>query len=452
MLDIKSVVLPEAPGVYIFKDSGGKILYVGKSNNIRERVRSYFQGGANLDPRIRAMIDKVSEIEYIQCSSELEATFKEASLIRDVQPKYNIALKDGKSFPLMAIVYSDDFPYIAIKRETDISGENLKLKAMNSPIKSSDQKTRIEYFGPLKNKKMIQGSIQVLQSIFKFRTCDMPILENDKNRRYFKPCLLYYIKMCSAPCALKIGKEEYMENIKELKKFLDGKGNELIEDLSRKMKFYAKNLQFERAASVRDKINLLNSINERLDTFYYSINFDITKLNPVKSLESIRELFSLNTIPTIIDGIDISNIRGRYATGAVVRFVNGYPEKSEYRRYRIKTVDSINDIAMMIEVVNRRFSRLIAENGVLPHILLLDGGLGHLNMIAKALDTFKTDIFLVALAKYENDHIYTLKNKEGQRLDPKNPGTQLLTFVRDEAHRFAQSYHKVLRKNSISFK
>lgn len=436
MISIKNLTLPEVPGVYVFKDENGKILYVGKSGNIKERVASYFQSSGNKESRVRSMVDKICDIEYIKCSSELEATFKEASLIRDIQPQYNIALKDSKSFPLVAIVYGDDFPHVTIKRETDVSNENSKLKT--------------EYFGPLRSKKIIRGSIQILQSIFKFRTCDMDIFENDKNRRYFKPCLLYYIKMCTAPCALKINKKEYMENIGEFKKFLNGHGEELINNLSERMKFYAKSLQFESAAQIRDKINALTSMNERLDTFYYNMNvFALTKLNPVKSIEAIKDAFNLNTIPRVIDGIDISNISGKYATGSVVRFVNGYPDKSGYRRYRIKTVDSINDIAMMREVVIRRFGRLIGESGILPDILLLDGGLVHLNVVERIMSEFNLNVFIVVLAKYESNHIYTVKNKKGQKLNPKDTYTQLLTFIRDEAHRFAQSYHKVLRKSSI---
>lgn len=436
MIDVKNLTLPEVPGVYIFKDEDGKILYVGKSNNIKERVTSYFQSSRNLESRIRYMVGKICDIEYIQCSSELEATFKEASLIRDMQPQYNIALKDGKSFPLVAIVYGDDFPYVTIHRETNMNGVNSKV--------------RVEYFGPLKSKKIIKGSIQVLQSIFKFRTCDIEIFENDKNRRYFKPCLLYYIKMCTAPCALKINKEAYMENVIEFKEFLNGKCEQLINNLSKQMKFFANNLQFEKAAQIRDKINALKSINERLDTFYYNTDiFALTKLNPIKSLEAIKKMFSLNAIPKIIDGIDISNTSGKYATGSIVRFVNGYPDKSGYRRYKIKTVDGINDIAMMEEVVIRRFTRLIRENGALPDILLLDGGLAHLNIIEKIVLGFNLNVFIVALAKYESNHIYTMKDKRKQKIDPQNAGMQLLTFIRDEAHRFAQSYHKILRRKSV---
>ncbi len=436
MIDVENLALPEVPGVYIFKGEDGKILYVGKSNNIKARVASYFQSNKNLGSHIKCMVDKICDVEYIRCSSELEATFKEASLIRDLQPQYNIALKDSKSFPLVAIVYADDFPYITIKRETDLN--------------CGSSKAKMEYFGPLKSKKIIKGSIQLLQSIFKFRTCDINIFENDKNRRYFRPCLLYYIKMCSAPCALKINKEAYMEDIKEFKEFLNGKGKELINNLSKRMRFYAKNLQFERAAEIRDKINALNSINERLDIFYYNTNvFALTKLNPIKSLEAIKEMFSLDAIPKIIDGIDISNISGKYATGSIVRFVNGYPDKSGYRRYKIKTIDCINDISMMGEVVTRRFTRLVRENSALPDILLLDGGLAHLNMIEKIISGFNLNVFIVALAKYEGNHIYTIKNKRKQKINPQNIGMQLLTFIRDEAHRFAQFYHKVLRRKSI---
>jgi excinuclease ABC subunit C len=256
--------------------------------------------------------------------------------------------------------------------------------------------------------------------------------------------------MCSAPCAGKIGKAGYNQDIEQLKKFLNGESEKLVKDLEQMMKYYSKNLQFENAAKLRDKINALKSLNERMSTvFYHTDTFILTKLNPSKSLEEIKKLFGLEKTPKIIDGTDISNIRGQYATGSIVRFVGGFPDKSGYRRYRIKTVEGLNDLLMMKEVVTRRLSRQIAEKDELPDILLIDGGLAHLNLVEEIVKEFKLDIFLVALAKYNDDHIYTSATKKMLKLEPKNPATQLLTFIRDEAHRFAQNYHKILRRKSI---
>jgi excinuclease ABC subunit C len=438
MIDIKKIDLPESPGVYIFKDEAGKILYVGKSNNIKERVLSYFSKSATSDfYKTPVLVSKIADIEYIKCTDEIEATFKEASLIRDLQPQFNVQLKDSKSFPLITIVNRDDFPYIRIDRETDITFGN--------------EKDKVEFYGPIKaGKRSLRGIIQLLQSVFKFRTCDLELYENDKNRRYFKPCILYYIKMCSAPCAMKIKKQEYLESISELRKFLNGNVKVLIEELEQKMSFYAKKLEFEKAAILRDKIKQLNTLSFRYDTIIYRTDvFKLSKLNPMKAVEALKSMLQLDKLPTVIDGLDISNIRGKYATGSIVRFVNGYPDKSGYRRYRIKTVEQINDIAMMKEVLTRRFTRLLTENGTLPDIMLLDGGIAHLEMAQKLINDLKIKVFLIALAKNRSDHIYTSTNKNPIKLDPDHNATALLTFIRDEAHRFAKMYHLVLRKKSI---
>ncbi len=469
VVDIKDYAIPETAGVYIFKDEDGKILYVGKSSNLKERIKTYFQQPNKMEPRIACMVRKVADIEYITCNNELEATFKEASLIRDLQPQYNIALKDNKSFPLLVIVKSDDFPYVTIKRETDFQKIKIRKSRYSKVITTlppsdaeSESGNTIEYFGPLKSSKIIKNSIQLIQSIFKFRTCSLSIFEKDKNRKYFKPCLLYYIKMCSAPCANKISKDEYNEDINQLRKFLNGENSSLIKDLETKMKLYAKNQEYEKAANLRDKIYALKTISESERTLYYHTNtFDIAKLNPAKSLQDLKEKFKLPKIPKIIDGVDISNIKGQYATGSIVRFKNGYPDKSGYRRYKIKTVEGTNDIAMMKEVIIRRFTRLINEEDELPDILLLDGGIGHFNEVEKVFEELKVEVFLIALAKYEKDHIYIKlktqdpkspqvnKTVKSQKLDPKESYTQLLTFIRDEAHRFAKTYHQVLRRKSI---
>lgn len=417
--------LPRSPGVYLMKDSASKVIYVGKAKSLRDRVMSYFSGAPS-DPKTAKMAAEVRSIEHIVTDSELEAIFLEARLIKDIKPKYNIELKDDKSFPVAVVTDYDDFPKVWIVHQTD------EVKGIR--------------FGPFTGAVDLRRAIKVLQKIFKFATCQLTIKEEDKKRRYFRPCLLHYIGQCSAPCAGAITKDEYAKTIAGLLTFLRGDKDGLISRLSAEMEKSAHALDFERAAILRDQISALRSTGE-LFSRYSTVN-EIGPMSPLEANRELNKLMGTGDAIRIVDAVDISHISGAWSVGSVVRFVDGIPSKSGYRRYRIKTVRGIDDYGMICEVVSRRLARLVKEGG-LPDLLLIDGGEGQLSAARKAMDSLilPKKVFLAALAKREE----ALFTAESGRLDADhgNLGLRLLMYARDEAHRFAKNYHLKLRRKSM---
>jgi excinuclease ABC subunit C len=416
--------IPETPGVYFMKDAQGRTLYIGKAKNLRNRVSTYFHDSYG-DPRIRTMVSKVDDIEILHAPSEVDALLMEARLIKDVQPRYNDRLKDDKSFTQLAITQFDDFPKVWVVRETD--------------------EVDAETFGPFTSAGELRDAVRVLQKIFKFATCTIEMREDDPKRRYFRPCLLHAIRRCTAPCADRVTKERYLANIEMLRKFLRGGREEVVADLRTRMKEAAKRLEFERAAELRDQVKALEGLGRRSELDY--IEGDITPMDPREGLEELGRVLGLAAPPRTIEGVDIAHIQGSESVGSLVNFVDGIPFKSGYRKYRIKTVEGIDDYAMIREVVTRRFRRLDEEGKLFPDILLIDGGLGQLNSARAALDQLGVvPPVLLSLAKEEET---LFRDGKPIPLEKSSPALRLLMYVRDEAHRFAQHYHHVLRRKAL---
>jgi excinuclease ABC subunit C len=416
--------LPETPGVYLMKDAKGRTLYIGKAKDLKARVSTWLCV-PQAEPRLRSMVSQIEEVELLNAPSEVDALLLEARLIKDVQPKYNDRLKDDKSFTMLAITRFDDFPKVWVGRETD------DLDA--------------EMYGPFTSAGELRDAVRALQRIFKFATCTLEMREDDPKRRHFRPCLLHAIKRCSAPCADRVPKERYLADIAALRTFLSGKREELVRDLRTRMKEASKRLDFERAAELRDQARSLESLAKRVEAEY--IEGDITPIDPKEGVEALAKLLKLPKLPRTIEGVDIAHVQGGESVGSVVSFVDGIPFKSGYRRYRIKTVEGIDDFAMIHEVVHRRFRRLDEEGRVFPDILLVDGGLGQLNSAKAALEKLGVvPPVMLGLAK-EEETIF----REGRVVPAakSSPALRLLMYVRDEAHRFAQHYHHLLRGKAL---
>ncbi len=425
----KAAGFPDAPGVYFMKDEKGIVLYIGKAKSLRSRVSSYFQPAADLPAKNRAMVEKVRDVEVLEAPSEVDALLMEARLIKDVQPRYNVNLKDDKSFPLLAISRREDFPRVEVTRDRD--------------------DTRFHYYGPFTNAADLRSALKILQSIFKFRTCTIDIREGDDKRRHFRPCLLHSIAMCTAPCAARVTKETYAQDVQSLKKLLRGKRAELVKALRKKMEAAAADRRYEEAASFRDQIRAVESLNRRAK-FGEIYSGDLTPLDPLATSANLQGLLGLSSLPRTIEGIDISNLSGKEAVGSLVCFVDGQAFKSGYRRFRIRTVTVTDDYAMMQEVVRRRFTRLAEEGQAFPDILLLDGGLGHLNAVMGEFQRLAIEPPLVlALAKHDGDHLFRAGVEGRLEIDRRAAGFRLLQRVRDESHRFAQHYHHVLRRKKV---
>ncbi len=419
--------LPDRPGVYLFKDARGRVLYIGKARRLRERVRSYTRE-AELDGKTRAMTEKAAEVEVIEAPSEVDALLMEARLIKDVRPKYNLRLKDDKSFNVIEITNFDDYPKVWIVRETD--------------------DVRGRRTGPFAAGAELREAVKVMQRVFRFATCTIEMRVDDSKRRHFRPCLLHAIGRCTAPCADRIPRDEYGADVASFDRFLRGEREPLLRELRKRMKEASTALEFERAAGIRDQIRSLRSLARRSKEFDYLVG-DITPIDPKEGLEDLTRALRLGFAPRTVEGIDIAQLGGREAAGSVVTFIDGIPFKSGYRRYRIRSVDGVDDYAMVQEVVRRRFRRK-KEEGVVPDVLLIDGGVGHLGAAAAELARVgAAPRLLVSLAKREETLFRWTDRAVEVPLLKSAAALRLMMYVRDEAHRFAQHYHHLLRRKAI---
>lgn len=435
--------LPQKPGVYIFKNKAKEVLYVGKAKNLKKRLASYFQK-ENLFLDKQIMFNKIFKIEYIVTDSEIEALLLESNLIKKYQPRYNIAFKDDKQYQHIKIDREDDFPRIYTVR---------KIK-----------KDKAQYFGPFPNSKAIKQTLNLLNSLFPFRECKQRMWEEKIKEKKYKLCLRHCLGCCEAPCIGKVSKNKYQKIIKQCELFLEGKKGKVLTDLKKEMKQRAKAKKFEEAAKLRDQISSLkNTAFQKISHLWR----DRAKVKTSKkSLLELMKSLNLKTTPKRIECYDISNLQGSLAAGSMVVFKNGEPQKSEYRRFKIRIKNESNDVAMMEEVLMRRFKH--SQTGVtparasndslaavtpnyflpLPDLIVLDGGKGQLGIALKVLKKYQLKIPTVALAK-RNEEIY-LPNKLNPLILPKNsPALFLLQRLRDKAHRFAISYHRKLRKKKV---
>ena len=541
--------LPANPGVYLMKDAGGKIIYVGKAGNLSNRLRSYFQPSAKLEPKTQQQVAEVKELEFFITNSEYEALILENNLIKRYRPFFNIRLKDDKGYPYIRINLNEDWPTVSFTRSMKDDGAR--------------------YFGPFTSSWSVKQTLKVLEGIFRFRTCEKPITGTDK-----RPCLKYHMGHCLAPCTGYVSKEEYKEAIKQIVLFLEGKRDKVIREFERAMKSSSDTLNFERAAQLRDRIGAIRNViegqkiaakvsgNEDAIAFvtdrdqayvqvffvrsdkligresfvltgtkaeepkqimtsfvkqYYASAANIPPLillqhpiddkdtirewlklkreGPVKvsvprqgnkkqlvqivvdnaeqglkqmkvkqfaapamleaALKEIQEKLALPRPPERIEGYDISNIQGKEAVGSMVVFENGRAKPSHYRRFRIKTVPEANDYAMLYEILGRRFKRMTADKpepdsketwGILPDLVLIDGGKGQLNAAYSAMKEAGAGALAIASLAKENEEIFIPGRSNPIVLPRNSPALQLIQRVRDESHRFAIAYFTRVHK------
>jgi excinuclease ABC subunit C len=434
MADVQKIrekikTFPQTPGLYLMKGHGDTVLYIGKAKNLRSRAASYFQPSSDLlasrGPKIVEMVNKVESIEYIESQSEVDAILKEARLIKDIRPPYNTMLADDKTFPYMEITIREDFPGVYITREPKEHGTKL--------------------YGPFAGgAKDLQGTLILLQKIFKFRTCNLDIREDDSKRKFFRPCILHSINQCTAPCGAKIENPEYRSILKDLIKFLQSKRSTILRQLRKQMEEAAAAFEYEKAAMYRDRVRLIERLDKR-GSVEENVQPEAFAADPTEALTQLRQILKYDQPVRIIEGIDIANIGGEEAVGSLVKFIDGRPFKSGYRRFKIKTVTGIDDYAMMREVITRRYKYAKEGEELWPDLVLIDGGLGHLHAAQEAFAAMEAaPPRLAAIAKKQED-IYLPEKTTPLRLAPRAPARKLLQYIRDEAHRFAQHYHHILR-------
>jgi excinuclease ABC subunit C len=416
---------PQSPGVYLMQDHAGRVIYVGKAKNLRARAASYFLQAAAEDSRTAPLVREIYDADFLEAESEVDALLMEARLIKDTQPKFNRELRDDKTFPYLQITTHEDFPRVEVTREPKTRG--------------------VKLYGPFANAGSLRGAVDVMQRVFKFRTCSLDIDAADERWRWFRPCLLASINQCTAPCNLRISKEEYRRDINRLKLFLEGNRKRVLKELHDEMAAAAEAREYEKAARLRDEIKMLESLRERGELDKH-VQPEVFYMDPKKGVTGLAQVLRLKDPPRTIEGVDIAHLGGNETVASLVQFIDGMPFKPGYRRYRIRDVQGIDDYASIHEVVARRFQRLADDERAFPDVLLIDGGKGQLSNGLAAFATLGIEPPLVlSLAKRE-ELVYVMGEEEPRKLSRHSFALRLLQYVRDEAHRFAQHYHHLLRR------
>ena len=542
MLEEKLKIIPSEPGVYLFKNNKGRVIYVGKAVNLRNRVKSYFSSQHGDSPKTQALVKNIADLDYLLTDSEVEALILESNLIKKHKPKYNIRLTDDKSYPYLRVTLQEDFPRLEIVRTVKKDGSR--------------------YFGPYTNVGAVHETLKLLKRVYPLRSCKQSSLKKQE-----RPCLNAFIQRCAAPCQGQISKEDYRKMVAEIVLFLEGKQETLARRLEKQMKEAAERLDFEKAAEFRDQLLSVDKVREKqkivsgsfedmdvlnyaqgaeracvqiffvrsgkvmggdhfileggpemegveilsafLKQYYYQTKYipsqillpeevpekeiltswlgekrggkvvlkfpqrghkkELLELASKNALENLQQEIKLreqrlqkeelalteiaHTLnlpekPFRLECYDISNIQGQEAVASMVVFEEGRPNRSQYRRFKIKTVEGPDDFASMAEVIRRRFEKGLAGDerfSVMPDLVIVDGGKGQLSAARQVMKKLGiAQIPTVGLAE-EEEEIYCEGRSFPVELPRDSQGLYLLQRIRDEAHRFALNYHRLLR-------
>lgn len=408
----------------MFKDEKGKILYVGKAKDLKKRVSSYFSHKA-LDAKTLKLVSLAVDLETVQVTSEIEAFLLESTLIKKHKPFFNIKLVDDKSYPFVEITKNEN-PSVTITR------------------KKTDKNAK--YFGPYSDAGAIKTVLKLIRRIFPYQS-----VKNHPKR----VCLYYHLGSC--PCVLVHPEKmaEYKKNLKNIERFLNGKKDEVVKGLLSERDAFSKSEEFEKAALVQQRIERIECITSpTYDPFHYMDKPDFYFERIEKEVASLKDILkefydNLGNLERI-ECYDISNLSGKQATGSMVVFLNGDKASKEYRRFKIRTKDTPDDFLMMREMLSRR----LRNSWQLPQLLVIDGGKGQVGAALKALAGMGKKLPVIGLAKREETIVVPQKTKNGMefieiKLSHDTPGINLLRRIRDEAHRFAITYHKLLRKKAF---
>ena len=535
--------LPTGPGVYQHKDAEGKVLYVGKAKNLRSRVRQYFQKSRNVEPRIDVMLSRATDLEIIVTDSEVEALILEANMIKKLKPRYNVNLKDDKSYPYIVVTH-EPYPRVFVTRQIRKDGSR--------------------YFGPYTDVKNVRGALKSIRDIFMIRSCNYFIDDDVIKKRKIKVCLDYHIKKCEGPCEGLVSEAKYNAMIDQVAALLEGKTETLIQSLRQEMERLAGDMKFEDAATLRDRIKGLEAYSERqkavdldptdrdivafagegddacgvifkirdgkmigrqhyymtgvdqkpesevigtlVQQFYLDAGYipkeiflsapledseavqswltkkrgeavsvltptegeegklvrlsvsnakfllDELKIQKMKradyvphAVKSLQRDLRLTKLPRKIECFDISNTQGTDSVASMVVFEDGKPKKSEYRKFKIQSVDGPNDFASMREVMERRYTRVLEEGTEFPDLIMVDGGKGQLSSAVEILEKLGIqEQPIIGLAK-RLEEVFLPGKSEPEVMPKTSSGLRLLQQVRDEAHRFAITFHRSLR-------
>ncbi len=418
--------VPSKPGVYVFRDRFGKVIYVGKAANLRRRLSSYFQPSrmARADAKLRSLINSIDEWNFETVRTENEALILESRLIKDFAPHYNILMRDDKRYLLLKLDRREKFPTLKLAR-----------------IRKNDG---AEYFGPFPQGGALKMTLEFLQAHFGLRACRTS--EPDEETR--KRCLKRIVHDCCAPCTGAISEADYRQRVEDAVAVLNGDIAPLCNELQQRMTEAALAEKYEKAAKLRDIRTNLESVFGKRSRLFERPELPGAAPGPA-AVRALGRALGLATPPDRIIGFDISNILGKLAVASLVAFRGGKPDRANYRRFRIRTVHQSDDFAMMHEVLCRHFGRLLEEKKPLPDLVMVDGGKGQLSAALDALiEIGCPPLPVIGLAK-RNEEIFVPGRAEPVRLDRHDPALRMLQALRDEAHRFAITYHRELRNKRI---
>ena len=418
--------IPPKPGVYVYRDKFGKVIYVGKAKNLRKRMSSYFQASRRFtaDPKLRSLINSIKTYEFYVVKNEDESLILESKLIKDYAPKYNVLLRDDKRFQLIKITMSEEWPRVVLTR-----------------IRKDDGSL---YFGPYPKSGSLSSIVEFLSRDYGLRVCKVRVPSMSEH----KHCLARIVRDCTEPCIEKISHDDYIKRVNKVIQILNGNVEEIVTELKTKMSEAAEKHRFEKAALYRD---MITNLNEVCGTKNRSFKFTTIPSAPGdEAVDELQKVLGLNVRPTIIEGFDNSHLGGEFTVSSMVNFKNGKPNKKEYRRFRIKDVHQVDDYACMQEVLGRHYGRKLRENLPLPDLILIDGGKGQLH---SAIDELNSIGFpptpIIGLAK-RLEEVFIPGREESIMIDKHSPALKLLQAIRDESHRFAISYNRLLRNKKIS--
>lgn len=409
--------IPHKPGIYIYKDEAGGVLYVGKAIDLYSRVSSYFSGQ---DTRIKTqkLVENIRDIETIIVESEIEALILEANLIKKFMPLYNISLKDDKDYLYIGIT-NNEFPRIITARKPELP----ELK---------------KYFGPFPSSRTVKTTLKQLRRVFPW--CANPPGPRNKTNR---PCFYRHLNLCPGACVGAISPEDYQKIINQFSKFMDSRKSELIEELTTEMGEYSKTQEYESAAKIKRIISGIDYITSPTKIINYLENPNFLEDQNRRGLLELQKVLNLPTIPERIECYDISNFQGVDSTGSMVVLTHGEVDKSQYRRFKIKITGKPNDFAMHAEMMNRRLKH---KEWPYPDLFIIDGGRGQVRASYEQLLKQGINIPIFGIAKREE----WLYPPEGEvvKLPKRSLGLRLIQKIRDESHRFAITYHRKLRDKS----
>jgi excinuclease ABC subunit C len=407
--------LPGRPGVYLFKDKNGEILYVGKAKSLRKRVSSYFKKPADIKTGI--LLERLRDIDYIVTGSELDALILEDELIKKYKPRYNVSLRDDKAYPYLKLTVKEEWPRLFLARRKERDGAL--------------------YFGRFQG-GMVRAVVRLVKKLFPIRWCKESPL-----RRREQPCLYYRIGSCAGPCIRKISREDYMVLVQGIVSLLEGKMEDALKRLRTEMERASDKLDFERAAYLRDRVKILEKMSEGKDL----LRAPAPRI--LSGISELQKILKLKKPPMRIEAFDISNIQGANIVGAMVTFYGGVPLKSDYRKFRVRSLGKRpNDVAAVYEVVRRRYCGSLARKMDLPDLVMVDGGLAQANAGSRGIANSDLKLPIIGLAK-RAEEIFFPQKRTPLALPRDSSALKLLQRVRDEAHRFAVAYHRQKRRKGL---